>query len=109
MAQGLLSGKYIDGIPEDSRVRTDGRFLNESKLDEVTMKKIKGLDNIAKMRGQLLSEMALSWLLCQKEVTSVLIGASRPSQITANIRALENTVFSEDELSEIDKISKKET
>jgi L-glyceraldehyde 3-phosphate reductase len=109
MAQGLLSGKYIDGIPEDSRVRTDGRFLNESKLDEVTMKKIKELDNIAKMRGQLLSEMALSWLLCQKEVTSVLIGASRPSQITANIRALENTVFSEDELSEIDKISKKET
>ncbi len=104
MAQGLLSGKYLNGIPEDSRVKTDGRFLNESKLDDITMRKIKDLDTIAKKRGQLLSEMALAWLLAQSEVTSVLIGASKPSQITANMKALENTKFSQDELDEIDRI-----
>ena len=105
MAQGLLSGKYINGIPEDSRVRTDGRFLNESKLDDITMKKVKALDIIAKRRGQLLPEMALAWLLRQDEVTSVLIGASKPAQITANIKALENTAFSEEELADIDRIA----
>lgn len=105
MAQGLLSGKYIDGIPEDSRIKTDGRFLNEDKLDDVTTGKIKELAKIAKERGQLLSEMALSWLLCQKEVTSVLIGASKPSQITANIKALDNTAFTAKELAAIDDIA----
>ncbi len=105
MAQGLLSGKYIDGIPEDSRIKTDGRFLNEDKLDDVTTGKIKELAKIAKERGQLLSEMALSWLLCQEEVTSVLIGASKPSQITANIKALDNTVFTAKELAAIDDIA----
>ncbi len=106
MAQGLLSGKYLNGIPADSRVRTDGRFLDESKLDDVTTKKVKDLNDIAVKRGQLLPEMALAWLLAQEEVTSVLIGASRPSQITANIKALENTKFTADELAEIDRVSK---
>ena len=104
MAQGLLSGKYQNGIPDDSRIRTDGRFLNESRLDAATMAKIIALDIIAKNRGQLLPEMALAWLLRQDEITSVLIGASKPSQITANIKALENTVFTDEELKAIDNI-----
>lgn len=105
LAQGLLSGKYLNGIPEDSRVRTDGRFLNESRLDDETMKKVKGLDEIANKRNQPLPEMALAWLLRQEEVTSVLIGASKPSQILANIKALDNTEFSEEELDEINRLS----
>ncbi len=104
MAQGLLSGKYQNGIPDDSRIRTDGRFLNESRLDATTMAKITSLSLIAQKRGQLLPEMALAWLLRQSEVTSVLIGASKPSQIVANIKALENTIFTDEELKEIDNI-----
>lgn len=105
LAQGLLSGKYLDGIPEDSRVRTDGRFLKESQLDEETLGRIRRLAVIAADRGQTLPEMALAWLLRQEEITSVLIGASKPSQIIANIKALENTDFSEEELSSIDSSS----
>ncbi|MBR4573362.1 MAG: aldo/keto reductase [Lachnospiraceae bacterium] len=104
MAQGLLSGKYQNGIPDDSRIRTDGRFLNESRLTESTMAKITALSLIAKKRGQLLPEMALAWLLRQREITSVLIGASKPEQITANIKALDNTDFTDEELQEIDSI-----
>ena len=103
LAQGLLSGKYLNGIPEDSRIRTDGRFLNESKLDDATMKTIKALNDIAVRRGQLLPEMALAWLLRQDEITSVLIGASKPAQILANIKAMENTEFTDEELRAIDK------
>ena len=106
LAQGLLSGKYLNGIPDDSRIRTDGRFLNASKLDEATMEKIRRLDEIAKKRGQSLPSMALAWLLRQEEITSVLIGASKPSQITDNIKALDNTEFSDSELKEIDEIGK---
>ena len=104
MAQGLLSGKYQNGIPDDSRIRTDGRFLNESRLTASTMAKITALSLIAKKRGQLLPEMALAWLLRQREITSVLIGASKPEQITANIKALDNTDFTDEELQEIDSI-----
>ena len=106
LAQGLLSGKYLNGIPDDSRIRTDGRFLNASKLDEATTEKIRRLDEIAKKRGQSLPSMALAWLLRQEEITSVLIGASKPSQITDNIKALDNTEFSDSELKEIDEIGK---
>ncbi len=105
LAQGLLSGKYLNGIPEDSRVRTDGRFLNESGLNDETMEKVKGLNEIAKKRNQPLPEMALAWLLRQEEITSVLIGASKPSQILSNIKALDNTEFSNEELDEINRLS----
>ncbi len=102
LAQGLLSGKYLNGIPEDSRIKTDGRFLNESKLDPVTMDRVRALGELAKRRGQSLPAMALAWLLHQEAVTSVLIGASKPAQILDNLTALENTEFTEEELREID-------
>ena len=105
LAQGLLSDRYLNGIPEDSRIRTDGRFLNESRVNEETLSKIKALNEIAKKRGQTLAEMALAWILKDGYVTSVLIGASRPSQILDNIKAIENISFSEDELKEINRIS----
>jgi L-glyceraldehyde 3-phosphate reductase len=105
LAQGLLTDRYINGIPEDSRIRRSGVFLNERALTEEKLAQIKGLNEIAKKRGQTLAEMALSWILKDGYVTSVLIGASKPSQILDNIKAIENTVFTEDELKEIDSLS----
>ncbi|SFQ16010.1 L-glyceraldehyde 3-phosphate reductase [Butyrivibrio proteoclasticus] len=106
LAQGLLTDRYIDGIPEDSRIRTDGRFLKEGQLTEEKLANIKALNEIAKKRGQTLAEMALAWNLKDDYITSVIIGASRSSQILDNIKAIENTTFTEDELKEIDKYSK---
>lgn len=105
LAQGILTDRYLKGIPEDSRIKTDGRFLNSSAITEETLAKIRGLSEIAKRRGQTLAEMALSWVLKDGEVTSVLIGASKPSQILDNIKAAENTFFTKEELAEIDKLS----
>lgn len=105
LAQGLLTDRYLGGIPEDSRVRTDGRFLKESQLSEEKLAQIRGLNDIAAKRGQTLAEMALAWLLKDDYVTSVLIGASKPAQILDNIKATENTVFSEEELKAIDSLS----
>lgn len=105
LAQGLLTNKYLNGIPEDSRIRRDGRFLNESALTEEKLKQIKALNEIAERRGQTLAEMALAWILKDGYVTSVLIGASRPSQILDNIKAIENTSFTDEELKEIDRFS----
>ena len=105
LAQGLLTNRYLNGIPEDSRVRTDGRFLKESALTEEKLAQIRALNEIAASRGQTLAEMALAWILKDGEVTSVLIGASRPEQILDNIKALENTTFTEEELKAIDKAS----
>ena len=105
LEQGLLSDRYLNGIPEDSRVRTDGRFLNESRISEEKLNKVRALNEIAKKHGQTLAEMALAWILKDGYVTSVLIGASKPSQILDNIKAIENISFSDDELSEIDSIS----
>ena len=105
LAQGILTDRYLKGIPEDSRIKTDGRFLNSSAITEETLAKIRGLSEIAKRRGQTLAEMALSWVLKDGEVTSVLIGASKPEQILDNIKATENTSFTEEELAEIDKFS----
>ena len=106
LAQGMLTDRYLQGIPEDSRIRTDGRFLRESALTEERIGQIAALNRIAQQRGQTLAEMALSWILRDGIVTSVLIGASKPAQILDNIRALQNTVFSTEELKRIDEISK---
>ena len=103
LAQGMLSNRYLNGIPEDSRVRTDGRFLQESRLGEDVLDKIWALNEIAEGRGQTLAEMALSWLLKEEVITSVLAGASRPSQILDNIKAVENTSFTQDEIDAIDR------
>lgn len=105
LAQGMLTDRYLHGIPEDSRIRTDGRFLNESALTSERLEQIRRLNDLAVERGQTLAEMALSWILRDGIVTSVLAGASRPSQILDNIKAINNTKFSEDELKLIDEIS----
>lgn len=105
LAQGMLSNRYLYGIPEDSRVRTDGRFLQESRIDKPTIEKIQKLNEIAKGRDQTLAEMALSWLLKEDVVTSVLAGASKPEQILDNIKAVENVTFTQDELKAIEQIS----
>ncbi len=105
LAQGLLSDRYLHGVPEDSRIRTDGRFLKESALTEGRLTQIRTLAAIASARGQSLSAMALAWILRQDVVTSVLVGASRPEQIRENIRAIENTAFSAEELAAIDAAS----
>ena len=101
----MLTDRYLHGIPEDSRIRTDGRFLNESALTSERLEQIRRLNDLAAERGQTLAEMSLSWILRDGIVTSVLAGASRPSQILDNIKAINNTKFSEDELKLIDEIS----
>ncbi len=106
LAQGKLTDRYFNGIPQDSRIRTDGRFLKENQVDEKALENIRKLNDIAANRGQTLAEMALSWLLAKKEITSVLAGASRPAQILDNIKAIENITFTEAELKEIDELSK---
>ena len=105
LAQGLLTNRYLNGIPEDSRIARDGRFLRKDALTEEKLASIRGLNKIAEERGQTLAEMALSWILKDGIVTSVLIGASKPSQILDNVKALENTSFTADELKRIDDLS----
>ena len=104
LAQGLLTDRYLDGIPADSRVRTDNRFLKEEVITDEKLEKIKKLNEIAKNRGQSLAQMALAWILKDGYVTSVLIGASKSAQILDNIRALENTKFTDEELNLINTI-----
>ncbi len=105
LAQGMLTDRYLDGIPADSRVRTDGRFLNERALTEERLAQIRQLNALAAERGQTLAEMALAWILRDKVVTSVLIGASKPQQILDNAGAVQNTKFTEEELRRIDEIA----
>ncbi len=104
LAQGMLTERYLHGIPEDSRIKRDGRFLKESALSAERLGQIRTLHEIAEKRGQSLAEMALAWVLKDDEVTSVLIGASKPEQILDNIQALRNTSFTEEELKRIDEI-----
>ena len=101
----MLTDRYLNGIPEDSRIKTDGRFLSASAVTEEKLSQIRELSKIAKNRGQTLAEMALAWVLKDGAVTSVLIGASKKSQILNNIKAINNTDFSEEELKKIDEIS----
>lgn len=105
LAQGQLTDRYLNGIPEDSRIRTDGRYLKESTLDEHRMEQIRQLNDLAKQRGEKLADMALAWLLQKDEVTSVLIGASKPQQILDNIKATGSAPFTKEELQLIDNIS----
>jgi len=98
LAQGLLTDRYLNGIPEDSRVATSGVFLNEGSLTPEKLDKIKGLNAIAEERGQKLAHMALAWLLKDERVTSVLIGASKPEQVTDSLQSLKNINFSKEEL-----------
>ena len=109
LAQGQLTDRYLNGIPEDSRIRTDGRFLKESNLTPERLQQIRELNDMAAERGEKLSEMALGWLLAQQEVTSVLIGASRPQQILDNIKAIHCAPFTEEELVRIDEIAAENT
>lgn len=104
LAQGLLTDRYLNGIPADSRIRTDGRFLKEDAVQRDTLEKIKALNEIAKERGQSLAQMALAWILRDGDITSVLIGASKASQIVDNVGMLNNTAFSSEERNKIDKI-----
>lgn len=105
LAQGMLTDRYLHGIPADSRIRTDGRFLQESALTPKRLEQIRTLADIAAARGQSLAQMALSWILRDGVVTSVLIGASRPEQILDNVRSVKNTRFSAEELAAIDAAS----
>ncbi|MCI9675362.1 MAG: L-glyceraldehyde 3-phosphate reductase [Lachnospiraceae bacterium] len=104
LAQGLLTDRYLHGIPEDSRIRTDGRFLKENAVSEDMISKVRKLGALAAERGQTLAQMALAWILRDGDITSVLIGASRPSQILDNIGMVQNTSFSEEERKKIDDI-----
>lgn len=105
LSQGLLTDRYLKGVPADSRMKTDGRFLNENALTEKRLEQIRQLNDLAAERGQTLAQMALSWILRDGIVTSVLAGASKPEQVLDNIKAAQNTKFTDDELALIDKIS----
>ena len=106
LAQGMLTNRYLNGIPADSRIAKDGRFLHESSLTPERLSQIKALNELAGQRGQTLAEMALSWILKDDHVTSVLIGASKPEQILDNIGIIGHTSFSKEELDKIDAIVK---
>lgn len=104
LAQGLLTNRYLNGIPSDSRVKTDGRFLSEKSITAETLEKIKKLNKIASERGQSLAQMSLAWLYSKNGITSVLIGASKPEQILENLKMTNNLQFTSEELNEINKI-----
>lgn len=105
LAQGLLTDRYLKGIPTDSRIRTDTRFLKEAALTPERLDQICQLRDLAAQRGQTLAQMALAWVLRDGIVNSVLVGASRPEQILDNLQAVQNTHFTAEELALIDKIS----
>lgn len=104
LAQGALTDKYLKGIPDGSRASREGTSVGVRYLSEKNLEMIGSLDQIAAERGQSLAQMALAWVLRRPEVTSVLIGASRPSQLEDNVAALQKRAFTEDELAAIDRI-----
>jgi len=104
LAQGLLTDRYLKGIPEDSRIAGSSVFLNEEHLDPELMVKVKALNQHAEQRGQTLAQMALAWILSRKQVTSVVIGASSVAQLEANAACVHNLDFTRDELAYIDNI-----
>ena len=104
LAQGTLTDRYLYGIPADSRVMTDGRFLKKDQLTEEKISQIRALNEMAGQRGEKLSQMALKWVMKDPVVTSVLIGASKPEQILDNLKMLDGAPLSEEELLKIDQI-----
>ncbi|MCR5255754.1 MAG: aldo/keto reductase [Acetatifactor sp.] len=104
LQMGLLTDRYLNGIPADSRVRTSGVFLKENQITEETISKVRALNEVAKGRGQSLAQMALSWIMRDGDITSVLIGASKPSQILDNLGMLNSKPFSDSERKTIDDI-----
>lgn len=107
LQQGILTGKYLNGIPADSRIGAKkSPYLHEDALKPELLEKVRKLNEIAVKRGQTLAQMALAWILKDGKVTSVLIGASRPEQILDNIKSLDNINFSSEELSQIDEIQR---
>ena len=105
LAQGMLTNKYINGLPKDSRAVKDSPFLKANQVLEM-LPKIKALNKVAVSRNQNLAQMAISWILKDDRITSVLIGASKTEQILDSVKAIENTVFSDDELKEIESVLK---
>ncbi|WP_373493822.1 L-glyceraldehyde 3-phosphate reductase [Aquiflexum sp.] len=104
LEQGVLTDKYLDGIPEDSRIAKDGRYLKESQISDEVLSKVSALNKIALNRGQSLAQMAIAWLLKDERITTVLVGVSKPEQLTDNVNAVKNLNFTETELAEIQKI-----
>ena len=107
LAKGMLTDRYLNGIPSDSRVARDPRFLREEDITEERIKMLSKLNELAKERGQSLAQMSLAWCLRRRTVTSVLIGASKATQVKENVLALKNTAFTQDELAKIDEILSK--
>jgi L-glyceraldehyde 3-phosphate reductase len=106
LAQGMLTNKYLHGIPKDSRAAKASGFLQTSQITPERLEEIKQLNELAKQRGQSLAQMALSWILKDPRVTSVLIGASKPEQLADSLKCLDNIVFSKEELAKIETILK---
>ena len=106
LAQGLLTNRYIDGIPSDSRIKKSGVFLKQSDLTPERLSQINALNQIALQRGETLAQMSLAWALQTKGVTSVLVGASKPEQILDNIKAVNSPAFTENQLQKINQIVK---
>lgn len=108
LAQGMLTDKYLNGIPSDSRIAKDGRFLHESDITDEKLAKIKALNELAAQRGQTLAQLALTWVLKDDEVTSVLIGASKPQQILENLKIVDAPAITSEEAAKIDEICRAE-
>ncbi|SMD45204.1 L-glyceraldehyde 3-phosphate reductase [Aquiflexum balticum DSM 16537] len=104
LEQGVLTDKYLKGIPEDSRIAKDGRYLKESQISDEVLSKVSALNKIALNRGQSLAQMAIAWLLKDERITTVLVGVSKPEQLADNVNAVKNLNFTETELAEIQKI-----
>ena len=104
LEQGILTDKYLKGIPEDSRIAKDGRYLKKNQVSEEVIKKVRGLNEIALGRGQSLAQMAIAWLLKDPRITTVLVGVSKPEQLAENVNAVKNLNFSPEELKKIEDI-----
>jgi len=104
LAQGLLTNKYLHGIPADSRAAKPTGFLQQDQVTPELLEKIRCLNDLAEKRDQTLAQMALAWILKDKRITSVLIGVSKPEQVTDSLECIKNTWFSEEELKAIEKI-----